>query len=274
MSRTADLTGRTVLVTGASSGIGWACAEAFAAAGCRVALAARRVEKAGDLARSLRARGAEAMALACDVRDAGAARAAVERTAGEWGRIDYLINNAGVQETKPFEDQDLATVEDILRTNLLGCIYTMHAAIPLMRRAGEGHIVNVASIAGLIGLPYMAVYCASKFALVGLTEALRRELRGTGVTLTAFCPGTVDTPMVAESLSDPGLSKLVRPKTAAQIAAAVVEAARRRSPEVVIGEVPGALLKAARFVPRLTDAAAATIVARFHPLARRYRAGK
>jgi short-subunit dehydrogenase len=139
-----------------------------------------------------------------------------------------------------------------------------------MRRRKEGHIVNVASIAGLIGLPMMSAYCASKWALVGLTESLRRELYGSGITLTAFCPGSVDTPMTEAITRDPRMPRGVRIKTAEEVADKIVWATRRRARQVVFGEAPGALITASRFFTALTDWATYSLMRRLHPLGRRY----
>ncbi|MFH2202716.1 MAG: SDR family oxidoreductase [Elusimicrobiota bacterium] len=264
-----ELRGKTVLVTGASSGIGRAAAQAFAAHGCRLALAARRADKLASLAESLEAKGVETLVLTCDVRERDRAREAVDAVIRRWGRLDILLNNAGVHDLDIFERQDLDLIEDMVRTNLFGTMYTTHAALPGMRRQGSGHIVNVASIAGLTGLPWMSVYSASKFAVVGFTESLRRELRGSGVRLTAFCPGTVDTAMAAEPLKDAELRKTVQPKTPEETAERIVRAVRSGAPEVVFGEASAFVLRLARFFPRFTDWFMHRSLTRLHPEVRR-----
>jgi len=264
-----DLQGKTVLVTGASSGIGRAAARAFGAQGCRLALAARRADKLASLAEELKAEGVEALVLTCDVRDRAQAREAVDAVCRRWGQLDILLNNAGVHDLGAFERQELDRIEDIVRTNLFGTMYMSHAALPGMRRRGSGHIVNVASIAGLAGVPWMSVYCASKFAVVGFTESLRRELHGSGVRLTAFCPGTVDTAMAAEPLKDEVLRKAVQPKTAEETAEKIVQSVRRAAPEVVYGEVSAFVLRLARFFPRFADWFMHRTIKRMHPEVRR-----
>ena len=260
-----DLAGKTVLITGASSGIGWETARAFARRGCRVALAARRKEKLTALASSLREMGTETLVISCDVRDRGQAKKAVEEVVRRWGRLHILINNAGISDLQSFDRQDLDRIEDVFNTNILGTVYTTHAALAHMRENGEGHIVNVSSMAGLVGVPWMAAYSSSKFAIVGLTEALRRELHGSGIRLTAFCPGTVDTAMTAEPLKDENLRKRVRPKTPEETADRIVWAVHNETPEVVFGEVPAFLLRMAKFFPRFTDCAMHRIFTRIHP---------
>ncbi len=268
MPKMIELRGKTVLVSGASSGIGRAVSRAFARAGFRVALAARRVELLEELAGSLRAEGAEILVLPCDVRNRRQTLEAVESVVSKWGRLDVLVNNAGVSKLDFFERQDLDAVEDIIATNLLGTIFSTHGALAHMRRQGQGHIVNVASIAGLTGLPWMAAYSASKFGIVGFTESLRRELYGSGITLTAFCPGTVDTAMAAEPLKDPKLRKTINPKSPDEVAEKILNAVRRRSPEVVFGEAPAFVLKVMKFFTRLNDWAMFRIFSKQQPQVR------
>lgn len=251
-----EIKGKIALVTGASSGIGWTTALALAREGCRVAIAARRADKLKELAKQLAALGAESIEAECDIRDRAHAQRLVDAALEKWGRVDILVNNAGILNTAPFHKQDIAVIEDIMRTNYLGCVYALQAALVPMRKQGRGHIVNVASVAGLMGFPSMGAYCASKWALVGLTEALRREYYGTGITLTAFCPGMVDTPMAQNSLRNPELLKRFKPKTPEQCAAKIVAAIGSETPEIVYGELPELVVKLTKFFPRLADWAA------------------
>lgn len=264
-----DLNGKTVLVTGASSGIGTAAARAFSDRGCRVALAARSVEKLEALAKELGSGGAECFVISCDIRDKEQAKTAVEAVVGRWGRLDILVNNAGVQRFGAFHEQDIEVIEDLMRTNLLGAIYASHAALAHMTERGGGHVVNVSSIGGLMGMPWTAAYSASKFGMVGLTEALRREYRGTGIRLSAFCPGTVDTPMAAEPLKDERLRRKLRPKTAEGTAEKIVECVLGDKPELVYGEVPGFLLRLMSFFPRIGDWIVHRNFSRHHPQVRK-----
>jgi len=270
MAEDQELAGKSVLVTGASSGIGWETAVAFARKGARLALLARRQEKLAELARSLRPLGPEPLLLAADVRRCQDCASAVERTLAAYGRLDILVNNAGINEYRPFVKQSIESMESIIRTNVLGVLYMLRAALPPMLQQKQGHVVNIASLAGHLGVPGMAVYCASKFAIVGLTQALRTELYRTGVTLTAFCPGTVATPMAAEALKDPRVARMVRAKSPADVAERIVRACVRRTPEVLYGEMPGAVLKIARFFPRLSDWATYTAIRRYRPQAFRF----
>lgn len=141
----------------------------------------------------------------------------------------------------------------------------IHAVLPMMKKQGSGHIVNVASVAGHLGVPNMAVYCASKFGMVGLTQALRMELYKTGITLTALCPGTVATPMAEKALRNPKLAKRLRPKSADQVAELIVKSCVTKPPEIIYGEIPGTILKLTKFFPRLTDWLTYTAVKIYRP---------
>lgn len=267
---------KVVFLTGASSGIGWAAARAFARRGAWLAIAARRADKlkelAGLISGSSEGGKARTLCLPCDVSSEPQVRQAVELAVREWGRIDILINNAGISRTQSFPRQEITEIEEVIRTNLLGTLYATHAVLPHMGKQGSGHIVNVASIAGLLGLPYMAAYSASKFGVVGFTQSLRSELRGTGITLTALCPGTVDTPMASEPLKDPVVWKKVRPKSPEQVAELIVRICLHKPPQVVYGEVPAAGVHLARLMPRLADWAMHALYERYHPTVRRIRA--
>ena len=256
-----ELKNKVVLITGASSGIGWACAHAFAKRGARLALAARRMDRLEALEKELPP-GVDVLKIACDVKDKKQVSAAVEQTVKKWESVDVLINNAGILWTGDWEKQELESVEDVMATNYLGCVYFMKAVLPHMRRKNSGHIVNVASIAGILGLPHMASYCASKFALVGLTESLRREYYGTGISLTALCPGLVDTPMGAKAVKNG--KRLRMAKTPEGVAHKIVDAVERQVPEVVYGETPGFLLRLSHFFPKTTDWAVHKAVEKMH----------
>ena len=248
-----ELKDKVVLVTGASSGIGWSTALAFGRRGARLVLLARRRDKLAELAQKLRALGTQALEFPCDVSDPAQAAPAVDKAVAAWGRVDVLINNAGINEHVRFAEQSLENMDRIVRTNVLGAMYVISAVLGPMLRQRRGHIINVASIAGWRGLPYMSVYCASKFALVGLTEALRAELYGSGVTLTAFCPGGVDTPMAQKVLTSPKLRAFLRPKSPEDVAEKILRATLRRQPEVIYGEAPAAVVKLSKFFPKTVD---------------------
>lgn len=187
---------RVALVTGGGRGIGRAMALALAREGFPVALAQRTVAQAEETAAAVRAAGGRALALALDVTDPDAVTRAVRHVGEALGPVGVLVNNAGIAESAPFLKTDLALWERHLRVNATGPFLLTREVLPGMLEAGWGRIVNVASLAGLAGAPYVSAYTASKHALVGLTRALAAELAGKPVTVNAVCPGYVATDMV------------------------------------------------------------------------------
>ena len=186
---------QVVLVTGASSGIGRETALRFAQQGAAVALAARRRAQLEELAAAIETTGGQAMIVPTDVTDAHAARAAVAAVRRKWKRLDILVNNAGILKLAAVEKLRATDLEAMLQVNLFGALFMTQAALPLMRRQGNGSIINVASLAGRRGISPLGGYCATKFALVGLTEALRTDLADTPIHVGLVLPGVVDTPM-------------------------------------------------------------------------------
>jgi NADP-dependent 3-hydroxy acid dehydrogenase YdfG len=178
------LSGRVALVTGASGGIGAAVARSLAGQGVRLGLASRSGEDLGIDG---------SLASSCDVRDAGAVGAFVAQIVEHFGRLDLVIANAGVGAYGPFLELDPAHLEEMIDTNVKGAIYTIRAALPHLLESDGADIVTIASEAGRRGLPFEAVYCASKFAQVGFTRALDHELRPRGIRCANVCPGGVAT---------------------------------------------------------------------------------
>ena len=181
--------GRVAFITGASGGIGAAVARSLHDAGASVGLASRRGDDLG-LERSL--------GLACDVRDADEVDAAVAATVERFGGLDVVVANAGVGAYGPFLELTREHLEEMIDTNLKGTLYAVRAALPHLLRSDAADVVTLASEAGRRGLPYEAVYCASKFGQVGFTRALDHELREHGVRCTNVCPGGVATDFALE----------------------------------------------------------------------------
>jgi clavulanate-9-aldehyde reducatase len=190
---TADLEGRAVAITGASSGIGEATAVAMARAGASVALGARREDRIDELARRIEDDGGTAVAVATDVGREDEARAFVEGSHERLGRLDVLVNNAGLMLLGPVEGADTDEWRRMIDVNVLGLLYCTHAALPLMREQGGGHIVNVSSVAGRVAGAGSAVYNFTKFGVHGFSEGLRQEALHANVRVTTIAPGFVDT---------------------------------------------------------------------------------
>jgi clavulanate-9-aldehyde reductase len=188
-----DLTGKAVAITGASSGIGEATALACVRAGAAVALAARRVERIVALAARIRAAGGTALAVETDVGDERQANAFVERTHAELGRLDALVNNAGVMLLGPIQGAPTEEWRRMVHANVFGVLYCTHAALPLMREQGSGDIVNVSSVAGRIARAGSGVYNLTKWGVCAFSESLRQETVGSGIRVTLVEPGAVAT---------------------------------------------------------------------------------
>jgi short-subunit dehydrogenase len=194
MARLTDFTGRTVLITGASSGIGRLLALRVAAAGAMVGLVARRKPELEVLAEEIRAGGGEAVPLVCDVADRQQALATAKKAVEVLGRIDLLVNNAGYGHHRRFLDWDLEDMERVMRVNFLGTLYFTKALLPAMVERGSGWLVFIASAAGRIAPADETAYAASKHAMVGLAGSLSLEVEDAGVHVLTVCPGAIRTP--------------------------------------------------------------------------------
>jgi len=188
---------RVVVITGAGSGIGRATALAFARHGAVIHLVDIHRGRVEEVAEEVRAVGPGAWAHVVDVRDAEAMEALAEQIYQRHPRIDVLVNNAGVGHAGLVHETSLEDWKWVLDVNLWGVIHGVHAFVPrLIDQGGDAHIVNTASIAGLVGLPSMVPYTTSKFAVVGMSEALGAELSPHGIRVTAICPGVIDTDII------------------------------------------------------------------------------
>src|SRR5215468_10661148 len=190
---------RVVVVTGASSGIGRETALLFARLGASLALVARRRELLDAVAAEVVAAGGRALVAPADVGEPRAARAAVARVQRVWKRIDVLVNNAGILRPARVTDIARGDLEAMMRVNLYGALFMTQAALPALLQRRGGSIVNVASLAGRRGMSPLGGYCDTKFALVGLTEALRTEHDSAALDVGLVLPGVVETPMVQEA---------------------------------------------------------------------------
>src|SRR5213080_4713637 len=190
---TADLSRQVVAVTGASSGIGEATAVACARAGASVSLAARRADRIEALAQRIGEEGGRALAVETDVGEESQARAFIERTHAELGRLDVLVNNAGVMLLGPIAGAPTEEWRRMIHANIFGVLYCTHAALPLMGAQGSGHIINVSSVAGRIARAGSGVYNLTKFGVGAFSEALRQEVVPAGIRVTLIEPGAVAT---------------------------------------------------------------------------------
>jgi NAD(P)-dependent dehydrogenase (short-subunit alcohol dehydrogenase family) len=243
---------KVVLITGGSRGLGLSLARELASAGARIVIAARDAAELERAHNELAACGADLLAFPCDITD----KAQVEqlaRAATDWfGRIDVLVNNAGIIQVGPqsvMHDEDFSNA---LATHFWGPLWMIRAVLPSMRRNGGGRIVNVSSVGGLVGVPHLAPYCASKFALTGFGEALRAELAKDGIQVINVCPGLMRTGSAWHALfkgrherehawfaSAAGLPLLTM--SAERAAHRIVKALRRGEARVALG-VPAKLL--------------------------------
>ena len=196
----AGFKGKRAYITGGSSGIGLATAKLLAGMGAHVAIFSRDEEKLQAALGSIREAGGETRvdvtAHPLDVANEGSVRRVLDATLADFGPPDLLINSAGISQADYFENIDADAFDRIMQVNLYGTRHTVAAVLPAMKQRGSGHIVNVASVAGYIGVFGFTGYCASKFAVIGLSEALRGELRPHGIGVSVLCPPDTDTPML------------------------------------------------------------------------------
>ena len=196
---TESLEGKVAAVTGASSGIGEATALALAQAGAAVGLGARRAERLDGLVQRIEDAGGRAIALPVDVSDEAQARAFIEGVNEQLGGLDILVNNAGVMLLGPVLGAEVENWQRMVNVNVLGLLYCVHAALPIMQERGGGDIVNVSSVAGRRASAFAAVYNATKFGVHAFSEALRQEALHVGVRVTIVAPGFVETELLSHN---------------------------------------------------------------------------
>jgi short-subunit dehydrogenase len=246
-----DLSDKVVLITGASEGIGAACAKAFRSRGAKLALAARSREKLAA------AGGADSLTISGDLMEAAARKQAVESTVGHYGRLDVLVNNAGVGLYAPAWKAPADEVRRMFELNLFAALDLVQLAVPHMQRQRSGTIVNVSSIAGKVPLAWFTLYSASKFALSAMTTGLRMELRSYGIHCMDVCPGYVKTGFQQHALAGHPPDKLWRMRrfaiTPDQCAEALVRGVERGKRTVVVPRVGWLLMAARALFPGLVE---------------------
>ena len=284
-TRSYSFAGKVCLITGGSRGLGLVMARQICADGGRVALLARDVDELTRAHDELSANGCDVAAIPCDLLDRAQTEEAVRTVVRHFGSVDVLINNAGIIEVGPLEHMTREDFERAMQLHLWAPFTLMSEVIPLMRRRGGGRIVNITSIGGKIAVPHLAPYCASKFALVGLSDSMRSELAGDNILVTTVAPGMMRTgshvnaqfkgkhaeefAWFATANSMPGISM-----NAERAARKILDACRRGQPELtltlaaraaimgnaVFPNVTGRMLRVVgRLLPRATDASGDTL---------------
>ncbi|MDQ3926024.1 MAG: SDR family oxidoreductase [Actinomycetota bacterium] len=247
------LKGKVVVVTGASSGIGEATARALAARGAAVVLAARNEEKLRFLEREILASGDQALAVKTDVEDEASVEAMVERTVGEFGALDILVNNAGLGLSGRVAELQPADLRYLFEVNLVGPLHCVRAALPHMPRGGR--IISVSSVIGKRAIPKVGGYCATKFALNALSDALRVEISGQEISVTSVYPGTTRTAFRENSRRTRSEKRGWRPRgvTPERVAEKIAWAAERGGRDVYVTLPDRLFVAATTLLPGLTD---------------------
>ncbi|MBC7247598.1 MAG: SDR family NAD(P)-dependent oxidoreductase [Actinobacteria bacterium] len=246
-----DLNGKVVLITGAARGMGRLQAMNFAREGARVAITDIDAAELEKTAGEMRDAGYDVHHYLLDISDREACFRVVEQVESELGPIDVLVNNAAVAMNETVLDTPEEHYRRITDVNYLGQVWMMQAAVPGMVRRGCGHLVNMCSVAGKVAAPFLGPYCATKFALIGITDCIRQELRGSGVNFTIVNPGYIATGMF-EGSKPPILTGWVDPQ---KVADTVVDAVKKNKAEIF---VPRAIMRLTAFVrglglPKMTD---------------------
>lgn len=230
------------LVTGANSGIGYAISEALLEKGAIVFMAGRNAESLKSAAENLDAYSEQIRILLVDVTKQQEVDKAVQDTVAREGRIDILFNNAGIGGTMPTVDATIEHWRSIIDVNLWSVIYGVNAALPIMRRQGGGHIVNTASIAGLVPFPFQALYCATKYAVVGMSESMRYEFAEEGIHFSVTCPSAVVSRIWKKPILGPVHEEAEAPADAVpaeEAARIILEGVAEKKGIIVVPEQPG-----------------------------------
>ena len=227
------LSGKTAFVTGASRGIGEAIVRRFAADGARVALAARNAAACGKIAAEIERLGGEALAIRCDVTDASSVSDAVAATVAKWGRIDILVNAAGLGGPTPLDDPDDSRWDAIIATNLTAVFRVTREAAPHLPDGGR--VLNLSSVVGRFGVAGLAAYSASKHGVIGLTRTFALELAPRQITVNALVPGWVETDMARDGFRRLGAAQGGGEEEGRQMAAKMAPLKRVLDPEEVAG---------------------------------------
>ncbi|CAA9283254.1 MAG: Short-chain dehydrogenase [uncultured Adhaeribacter sp.] len=249
---------KVVIITGGSSGIGQACAFAFGSAGAKVVISGRNPQKLQETASALAAQGITHLAVQSDVSQLAAAEKLVQAAVEQFGRIDILINNAGISMRALFQEVDLSVIKQVMDINFYGTVYVTKFALPYILKS-KGSVIGVSSVAGYRGLPGRTGYSASKFAMQGLLEALRTEVMHQGVHVMVACPGFTASNIRNTALNATGATQGESPRaeekmmSAEEVAARILKATRARRREVVMTAQGKITVFLNKWLPGLTD---------------------
>jgi len=248
---------KIVMITGASSGIGEAAAHVFAKEGATLALAARRAEKLERLAEEIKEKyGVPVFCQATDVSKPQSVRLCVEKAIENLGRIDVLINNAGVGCVGKVADVDLELAHQVMETNFFGPLYFIQEVIPHFRKQQSGHVVNISSVIGKRSVPRIGLYCASKFALQAITDSLRLELKKTGIRVSMVCPGLTATEFSENQLRPdkvPPLRMKYQGQTSEHVAKQILKTVKSNKREIHLSTGGKFLVAMERISPSVVD---------------------
>jgi NAD(P)-dependent dehydrogenase (short-subunit alcohol dehydrogenase family) len=256
MARRSSLDGKVAIITGASSGIGRATALAFARGGATTVLASRSAEKLERVAAEIRGFNPQVLVLPTDVSVREQVQHLVDRTVEEFGRIDILFNNAGNAYVGPVDDgRFVDDLNNMLAVSFYGVVYGTQAVLPVMKRQSTGHIINMSSVVGRKAFPHFGGYSITMHAISAFTDALRQELRGTGIAVTCVHPALTQTAMLDEvnPADMPPPFRAMTPRTPEFVAAGIVNAVSKQQPRVVMPAPPHTLLLGDALSPHIGD---------------------
>jgi short-subunit dehydrogenase len=252
-----DLKDKVAVVTGGSSGIGRSIALELANCGCKLAVVGTSQERI-DSTLTLMPAGRECRGYVCDVSDRVATSLLAEAVEEDFGHVDIIVNNAGITSAAPFSEFDMALFDRIVQTNFFGVVNCCHAFLPKLQAREQGHIVNMSSMLGFVGVPHQSAYVSTKFAIRGFTESLWAELDDTPIAVTGIYPGTIQSEILERASFSDDLEKAAMIKMmdrfgipASVVALKTVNAIRRERREVIIGRDAWALVLLKRFWPTL-----------------------
>jgi short-subunit dehydrogenase len=250
-----EMNGKVVVVTGASMGIGEAIAKVFADQGSSVVLLSRDVSR-GEAARQRIGHAERTLALACDVRSREEIDRALARTLAKFGRLDVWVNNAGIGIRDLVAEMDIAACRELFETNFFGAVACLQAAVPAMRKAGGGTIINISSVAGHVPVPYMGAYSATKFALNAIGKAARVELQRDNIKVLTVCPGYVQTDFGTHLVTNKVGN--IRPQavkgiSVERVARATYDGYRKRKREVIVPWTMIPMVKLYQLLPGLVE---------------------